>query len=115
MNDQTKLKTIKNSLFLTLEDIHSISKEDWNACFITKGKRKGFLRDTLKGDHPALALLLALKLESNPYKFDVGRAMFLRNDAKTLFQELTVTLGKVSKWVAFLDYDRSALEALNVW
>ena len=112
-----KLEIIKDAIFkyLTETKKHSITAQMFKACFLSKGKRKGFLRDKLPQHHAANGLLLALKAESNVYKFNIANAIFLEGEPREMFLNLSKDLEQISKFVALLDYDRAALESLKVW
>tara|TARA_R100000808_G_C2088495_1_gene109765 strand:- start:86 stop:451 length:366 start_codon:yes stop_codon:yes gene_type:complete len=112
-----KLEIVKDAIyrFLTETKKHNISEQMFKACFLSKGKRKGFLRDSLPQHHAANGLLLALKIESNVYKFSIANAIFLEGEQRELFLALSRDLEQISKFVALLDYDRAALESLKVW
>ena len=112
-----KLEIVKDAIFrfLTETKKHNISEQMFKSCFLSKGKRKGFLRDKLPQHHAANGLLLALKAESNVYKFSVASAIFLEGEQRELFLSLSKDLEQISKFVALLDYDRAALESLKAW
>ena len=112
-----KLEIVKDAIFrfLTETKKHAITEQMFKACFLSKGKRKGFLKDKLPQDHEANGLLLALQVESNVYKFSIANAIFLEGEPKKMFLSLSKDLEQISKFVALLDYDRAALESLKVW
>ena len=112
-----KLEIVKDAIyrFLTETKKHAISEQMFKACFLSKGKRKGFLKDKLPQDHEANGLLLALKAESNVYKFNIANAIFLEGAPREMFLALSKDLEQISKFIALLDYDRAALESLKAW
>jgi hypothetical protein len=112
-----KLEIVKDAIFrfLTETKKHNISEQMFKACFLTKGKRKGFLKDKLPQHHEANGLLLALKVESNVYKFSIANAIFLEGEPREMFLNLSKDLEQISRFVALLDFDRAALESLKAW
>jgi len=115
--EKNKLEIIKSALFeyLTKTKKHNFTLEMWQDCFLKRGKRKGFLRDKLPQDHKAYGLLLALQLDANVYKFNVGAALFLQGEQFELFNALKEDLSKQSKFVQCLDFDRTVLESIKAW
>lgn len=74
----------------------------------TKGKNAGRLLARCPSEDEASALWTAI--QPNPWKVSVGRVLFLRGEARALFERVSAL-----KWPVWLDSDASALVELGVW
>jgi len=95
-----------------------LSAEACTRALSWRGDNGGFLKRTKpSGDDAAAGAWCALMLEANPLKVGVGSVMMLNNDARAIYDAVTLAIddGKLGGNFWKLDRDRVKLEALGVY
>ena len=93
--------------------------EDFNACFSSRGKTKGFLKSSVK-TWIQKAIHSAIMSNANAHKVGFGTVIMLSKEEKEIFMlinSVCETMNSVAgaNVVGCLDKDRVALESLGVW
>ena len=111
-----------------LSDWLDVNELDIHPFFITRGKRKGFLRDRVNRqwcDHQRAAFYF-LAINANPYKYServIGNMMFENNEVRQYFQQMEAGLrqwesrfkGTFTAVLQRACKDRMELEAMGVY
>ena len=113
-------ETIKAALMQVLEKTAIATQVEFEGCFATKGKNKGWLKNQMEPTNPSFALWASIATSANPLKhcnvdFIGSFLMQLDEETKARFHQLERRLQGVNKYFAHLDKDRAELEQLGVY
>jgi len=112
--------TIKSALMQVLEKTNIATQSEFENCFATKGKNKGWLKNKMESSNPSFALWASIATSANPLKHcngDFIGAFLMQLDRSTQdrFHQLERRLAGLTKYFAHLDKDRAELEQLGVY
>jgi len=117
---ETNRDTIKSALMQTLEKANIATQSEFEDCFATTGKNKGWLKNKMDPTNPSFALWASIATSANPLKHCNGDfigsfLMQLDKDTKDRFHAIEERLRGISHYLAHLDKDRAELEHLGVY
>jgi len=112
--------TIKSALMQTLEKTGIATQVEFEGCFASTGKNKGWLKNKMEASNPSFALWASIATSANPLKYCNGDfigsfLMQLDRSTQDRFHQLERRLAGLTKYFGHLDKDRSELENLGVY
>lgn len=112
--------TIKSALVEVLEKTGIATQVEFEGCFASTGKNKGWLKNKMETSNPSFALWASIATSANPLKhcnegFIGSFLMQLDRSTQDRFHQFERRLVGVNKYFGHLDKDRAELEHLGVY
>lgn len=92
------------------------AREAMHGALVSRGAKKGMLKAKCPPmDTPEAAAWQAMMAFANPYKLGIGHMLFMNEENRAIYDEVSAWCESVPSIHKGLDRDRMALESLEVW
>ena len=92
------------------------AREAQHGALVSRGAKKGMLKAKCPPmDTPEAAAWQAMMAFANPYKLGIAHMLFMGEDNRAIYDEVSAWCESLPSIHKALDRDRMALEKLGVW